>query len=71
MLVFPTYEFEGTVLHNGTSCYQWSGCHDYEVIDKFSIRTGSEILPNIDRFISDTHIGSCNLKAALYDCQID
>ena len=55
MLVFPSYEFEGSASHNGTSCYQWSGCHGYEVKLKFSIRIRSEISLNVDRSVSDTH----------------
>lgn len=30
-LSFPTYTFNGNLTYNGTSCNEWTGCHDYEV----------------------------------------
>ena len=31
LLIFPTYDFNGTETYNKTLCYKWFGCHNYEV----------------------------------------
>lgn len=67
MLVFPTYRFLGNVTYNGTLCYQWDGCHTFEVNSYWAFEISVDRMEGEENWMKDFSLRSCRERVNLIE----